>query len=207
MLNKVHCRCPVCRKEFERSPSSIKSKYQFCSRGCAYKGRSLGYVQRIIRKPYRRHRGPPKPQRQCLVCGIMFTVTTFSRRKYCSRQCFEVAHKTNMRGVNNPSYIDGRSKNKRCYRGDDWEQIRKQVYERDNWCCQVCGKHCEGHEIQAHHIEEWRKTKDNSLGNLITLCNTCHARVHNGTIELTRRLTDGGVTKQSSPHGLHRVHA
>src|ERR1700677_1734000 len=49
----ISLRCCVCSTEFKRSPSHIKSKFQFCSNECSYKGRSLGFVQRIVTKPYR----------------------------------------------------------------------------------------------------------------------------------------------------------
>ncbi|MHA1286033.1 MAG: HNH endonuclease [Candidatus Thorarchaeota archaeon] len=89
-----------------------------------------------------------------------------------------------MRGKNNPSYIDGRSKNKRCYRGDDWEEQRKKCYKRDHYTCQVCGKHCGRKEIQAHHIIPYKEKGTNDLSNLITLCNVCHAQVEAGTIQI-----------------------
>ena len=57
-----------------------------------------------------------------------------------------------------------------------WKQIRKQVYKRDNWICQVCGKHCQKKEIQCHHVIPYRITQDNSMDNLITLCSSCHMK-------------------------------
>jgi 5-methylcytosine-specific restriction endonuclease McrA len=56
-----------------------------------------------------------------------------------------------------------------------WNRIRKIVYKRDNWICQVCGKHCR-EDIQCHHKIPYRISKDNSLGNLITLCRKCHIK-------------------------------
>ena len=170
---KIECTCPVCGKRFARYKSQIKSEYVFCSRACAYEGRSLGFVKRTIVKPYDCYR---KPKRICLVCGAEF-VYHKATHKYCSRKCFEIAHKDRMLGDRNPAYIDGRSKDKRSYRGDDWEQIRLQVYKRDNYKCQVCGHHCKRKEIQAHHIIKYRETQDNSLDNLVTLCVKCHPNV------------------------------
>lgn len=63
------------------------------------------------------------------------------------------------------------------YRGEDWFWMRKQCYERDNWDCQLCGKH--GGELCAHHIVSYSESYDNSLENLITLCLACHRRIHN----------------------------
>lgn len=54
-----------------------------------------------------------------------------------------------------------------------WIETRKKVYERDNWTCQVCGKHCHK-DIQCHHIVPYRHTQDDDMENLITLCKSCH---------------------------------
>jgi hypothetical protein len=57
----------------------------------------------------------------------------------------------------------------------DWKNLRKKVYERDGWHCKTCGKHC-GKDIQAHHIVPFRISQDDSMDNLITLCNVCHMK-------------------------------
>jgi len=61
----------------------------------------------------------------------------------------------------------------------EWKAIRKKVYKRDNWTCQICGIHCGNEEkskIQCHHIIPYRITQDNSESNLITLCASCHGK-------------------------------
>lgn len=60
---------------------------------------------------------------------------------------------------------------------NEWHGIRKQIYKRDNWICQVCGIKCHGKiKIQCHHIVPYRVTQDNSESNLITLCAKCHMK-------------------------------
>lgn len=164
-----------------RYKSHIKSKHQFCSSECSYKGRSLGFVERIIKTPYECYRKTP---RNCLICNKEFIYNGHFDQKYCSQKCAKIAHKENMKGVKNPAWIDGRSKNKRSYRGDNWEEIRKEVYKRDYWTCQNCFKHCDRHEIQAHHIIPYRISQNNSLDNLITLCNKCHVLIEYKKVEL-----------------------
>lgn len=53
-----------------------------------------------------------------------------------------VIPKTAFKKGNKPwNYIDGRSKLKTPDRyGDDWDQIRRLIYERDNYTCQRCGE-------------------------------------------------------------------
>lgn len=172
---KIKLKCPVCQKEFERYSAQKMSEWQFCSRTCAYKGRSVGLVKRIVTKPYN-IKQVEKCKKKCTECRALF-IPTSKTQKYCSRKCFEDAHREHMQGANNPSYIDGRSYDKRCYRGSDWDHIRMLVYRRDRYQCQICKKRCQKREIQAHHIQKYKDSQDNSLKNLVTLCNKHHAEV------------------------------
>lgn len=57
----------------------------------------------------------------------------------------------------------------------DWNIIRKEIYQRDNYTCQECGIKCttEGvSKIQCHHIDY--NKHNNEFSNLITLCLGCH---------------------------------
>ena len=57
----------------------------------------------------------------------------------------------------------------------EWNEIRKKVYARDNWTCQICGKK-NPHPLQCHHIIPYRISQDDSIENLITLCCSCHIK-------------------------------
>ena len=54
---------------------------------------------------------------------------------------------------------------------EDWDNIRKRVYARDGYRCAYCGK--KG-KLHAHHIIPVRISHDNSMSNLVSLCNKCH---------------------------------
>lgn len=167
---KAEMACQVCGQVFH--PKHKTSKY--CSNTCKAKSRRL-------------------PVRTCNHCGISFKPFTRTT-KYCSSTCFHESHRLRMSGENNPSYIDGRSKNKRCYRGSEWNFVRIEAYKRDGYTCQHCGVKCISRRaltnengdklIQCHHINFWSKTQDNSLENLVTLCASCHAKVHFGNIDI-----------------------
>lgn len=69
------------------------------------------------------------------------------------------------------------------FRGSDWSMKRKLCYERDNWTCQICKKKCVGKSkrykkrvIAAHHLD--LNCKNHELNNLITLCRSCHIKLH-----------------------------
>lgn len=56
----------------------------------------------------------------------------------------------------------------------NWDERKKEIYARDNWCCQECGDKCNKPKIiQCHHIDY--NTGNNLSINLITLCRSCHA--------------------------------
>ena len=175
--------CPVCKKVFYKKVYK-KTQAVYCSQECAYKGRTLGFTKRKILKPYNCKRKKP---RLCLICQKEY-IYRKKTQKYCSRKCFEIAHKQNMFGRNNPSYVDGRSYNKRCYRGNDWDTLRQEIYRRDEYICQDCGVRCIGRRymnkenswkvIQCHHIKNYKKGRNNNKNNLITLCLKCHMKRH-----------------------------
>lgn len=64
--------------------------------------------------------------------------------------------------------------------GEGWPEIRKTIYERDNWVCQECGIKCRCHgdmdKIQCHHIDY--NVCNNNPNNLVTLCASCHGKTN-----------------------------
>ena len=75
------------------------------------------------------------------------------------------------------------------FRGENWNEMRNKCYERDNSTCRKCGSK---QRLAAHHIIPYIKSKDNSLTNLITLCNSCHTTMENKfrRFGVTRYVTD-----------------
>lgn len=61
--------------------------------------------------------------------------------------------------------------------------VREYVLFRDNHECQYCHGKSKDKVLNVHHIVT-RKTGGNSPNNLITLCETCHKKYHNGEIKL-----------------------
>jgi DEAD/DEAH box helicase domain-containing protein len=82
--------------------------------------------------------------------------------------------------------------------GPDWPEQRRRARERDRFTCQHCQalESVTGREHDVHHIVPFRRfgylpgendahAQANDLGNLITLCRSCHARVDHGPREGT----------------------
>jgi hypothetical protein len=59
----------------------------------------------------------------------------------------------------------------------EYIEWRKQVFERDNYTCQVCGV---GGHVHAHHLNgyHWAKDQRIEVNNGITLCDNCHDEYH-----------------------------
>ena len=55
------------------------------------------------------------------------------------------------------------------------EQLRNQVLHRDGWRCLSCGTMS---HLEIHHSKFRSHAGDDSEQNLVTLCASCHARVH-----------------------------
>lgn len=57
-----------------------------------------------------------------------------------------------------------------------WERLRQLIFARDGFRCRNCGSAI---NIECHHLrypEVWGEEK---LDDLITFCDTCHAKLHN----------------------------
>ena len=62
---------------------------------------------------------------------------------------------------------------------DGYSEWRAEVYKRDNYACQCCGKQSEG-DIVAHHLDgyNWCVEKRTDVDNGVTLCTRCHSLFH-----------------------------
>jgi hypothetical protein len=52
-------------------------------------------------------------------------------------------------------------------------ELKRSIFERDNFRCKTCGKN---HSIVCHHID--KNKQNNNPDNLITLCRSCHSKIH-----------------------------
>ncbi len=84
-------------------------------------------------------------------------------------------------GKNHPNWKGGITpESNKIRRSLKYEIWRKEVYERDYWTCRICGKHCKRKDIVAHHLKLFSKFPELrfSIDNGITLCRSCHTRLH-----------------------------
>lgn len=65
--------------------------------------------------------------------------------------------------------------------GNKWQKLARTIYQRDNYCCRVCGGKGKRHPVECH--EEWQlnvKERTLTLAGFISLCPKCHLVQHAG---------------------------
>ena len=90
---------------------------------------------------------------------------------------------------------------------DNWDQLRKQTYKRDSYQCQNCGaKGGSGGvaELHAHHIVPLGAGGNNAVSNLVTLCRTCHGKIHDHFGSTDKR-ESGTSSTGSSQHDPEQI--
>lgn len=63
----------------------------------------------------------------------------------------------------------------------DWDQRRRKVYKRDGYKCQKCGRKGGkkgSAQLHAHHIKPISEGGSHSYRNLMTVCHSCHEKIH-----------------------------
>lgn len=157
--------CLICEKEFKSDAWSLKNRAcLYCSRKCSDIGRKTG------------------ENRKCLVCSKEFYIIPahIKRRKtngtYCSRDCMYKCPIRNAKfaGENNYNWKGG---GKNLLRTRFRDQVKKTVFERDNYTCQLCGDR--GVELHVDHIQPWAEYIELrfKIDNCRTLCVPCHYKI------------------------------
>ena len=85
----------------------------------------------------------------------------------------------------------------------DFWNVREYVLFRDKYTCQCCKGKSKDKILNVHHIES-RKIGGNAPNNLITLCETCHAGYHKGTIRLPKTIHRGMSFRDATFMGIMR---
>jgi hypothetical protein len=83
----------------------------------------------------------------------------------------------------------------------DFFNVREYVLYRDDHTCQLCNGKSKDQILNVHHIES-RKIGGNAPNNLITLCETCHKKHHEGNITL--KVKRGQLFKDLAFMGIMR---
>jgi len=121
-----------------------------------------------------------KVQCRCNWCDMIFWINpgiiNNGGGKYCSSECGYSHMSIINSGENHWNWQGGVSR--RYGVNGTIKKWRQQVFKRDNWTCQECGKI--GGNLCAHHIKFWYKYPDFrfDINNGQTLCKQCHLEYH-----------------------------
>ena len=157
--------CKTCAKKFYAKPSWLKKGHgKFCSRSCYFESHRTGKVIK------------------CSTCNKSTYKSSKalrgskSKKYFCSKSCQTVwRNSVAYTGSNHPNWKKGR-------------YTYRRVIEKSNKS-KVCVL-CESEDkrvLAVHHVDE--NHLNNSLENLIWLCQNCHFLVHNYDHEKSKLMT------------------
>ena len=100
--------------------------------------------------------------------------------------------------MKNPGLINEKVRHWGYQKGFDYgfASRREASLHRDNYTCQICGK--KHTRLEIHHIVFRSQGGTNDESNLITLCEECHAGIHDGKIVLDKK-----PKKMNLKHATH----
>jgi len=163
--NKVEQHCKNCGKLFSVFPTEIKKGGgKYCSKDC-----------------YNEARGGEKVERVCKNCGCTFyvyqSIVDRGNGHFCCLKCRSDYYS----GKQSPNWKGGASFEPYCQLFN--YNFKKRVRDFFGNTCLLCGATKEenkGRNLCVHHVEENKQTCcDDSPRLFVTLCSSCHTKVHN----------------------------
>jgi transcription elongation factor Elf1 len=192
MSNIVYeVKCPFCGKEKTSSPANVnRSGHTLCA-NCAQicrtdiTGKEYGCLIVLdidLEEMRKRENGKSYWKCECL-CGEYTSVSRYDLKlgKVISCGC---VNRNRWNGENNPKYNpdltdEDRETNHRLRQIPEAIAWKKEVYERDNYTCWLCGKSDE-EWMSAHHLDSFNSHPELRYEptNGLTLCRPCHLEFH-----------------------------
>lgn len=167
---KTNAKCSWCNTPIYRPPNVLHSINKFSCSNC--KGRAIReriknnprMYEAMLKKAMER-KGSHIPKYFCADCNKEL-VNNSKRCKNC--------HSLYYRGSKNHQWKGGITPSQKLERTKFHNQIRKKVFERDNYTCQICKNR--GVHIQVDHIQPWADYIEGrfNMDNCRTLCVKCH---------------------------------
>ena len=175
--NRVKTNCTQCGKEINVKKSEYdKHKNHFCNRECMGKYSSIN-----ITKENNPNFNSKKVT--CEICGkeIYKQPCHINRCEhiYCSKECSSKGFSLYYSGENNACYNPDLTQEDRERNRDGIHKWRKNVFERDNYTCQLSGQ--VGGKLNAHHLNAYNSDKEHryDIDNGIRITEELHKLFHN----------------------------
>ena len=172
MIEKV---CPYCHNKFMTWPARIRQgKGIYCSMPCAalfHKEHKTGGSINLYKKGHTNFN----------TGKTHFTSARMKGRKLSAEHIRKVSEaltgvpRLERRGVNCPRWKGGiTEENKKLRTSLEFVKWRNDVFSRDDYTCQICGK--KGGVLNAHHIKKFSEYPSLRfvVKNGVTVCKDCH---------------------------------
>lgn len=177
--NKLTVACDWCNEELNRIQHRVENyENQFCDKHCKGKYYSANPTELHEKDSVTVH---------CDSCGDSIEVipsrVTRSDYHFCDKECKGEWWSKNVAGEDHPNWKGGYEP----YYGPNWEAKRESTRKRDDCRCVLCGlsedasRLIHQRDLSVHHVNRLNDfdnpAEANKLGNLLTVCITCHQRV------------------------------
>ena len=78
-----------------------------------------------------------------------------------------------------------------------YRELHRKTLQRDKYKCQICGT---GTNLVVHHVT-YRRLGNESLDDLVTLCDSCHFEVHKKDLEKKKQSLFESFIKEENNNG------
>lgn len=180
--------CIVCGTKLILLPH-VQERQKYCSEPCIKVAENNAAKER--RKLARENR--IQVIKKCPKCLKEFSPTRNNYAKYCSEFCqssnYKKSHPEKVREWKKRYYQKHKeyvSKKSKIFHSNDYfGGLRFKVLDRDGGNCQNCGQEYRPFTTIIHHID--KDKNNNVMENLVTLCRSCHNKVHGTFKNLNRK--------------------
>lgn len=170
--------CEECNKEYK--PTSASQK------------RCVECMTEVRLRLQRKHLSQMRLNKGCIPVGTILKCvdcdSEFKFKSFIQIRCKECQKKHKTKQIykclqKNPKLKEYKKTAKDNYHFDG---NREKTLIRDGYKCSYCNStdRLHVHHLDGKGLNMVRKNRNNDLDNLITLCNSCHTKAHNGSIEV-----------------------
>jgi hypothetical protein len=151
-------------KEVEPRLAAMAVKVGNVQRGVPETDKTRKQLSEVVKKWHKEHPGVGKAGR-----------LKQQKKRWLNLEQHEKASER-IKGSNNYFWKGGIGKININYGGEFTYYLKRKVKNRDKWKCSICKVSIKNRILDVHHIDE--NKLNNSLNNLVTLCKSCHSKVH-----------------------------